>query len=170
MATALQCADAAQAVPWSGAVLQRGACSVDTTGVMNTMPHQGTDDPRKLREVIARTQTLAAEHAVASVVVGFAAREGSLLFPDFLAYLESELRVEDQIFRLTRERALLILRDVEVQQAESVVERLRANFEREFPSPRGVEVAIRYLAVPPGSVSISVKSVLPAVFGVVEPD
>jgi hypothetical protein len=138
---------------------------------MNTMPNQGSDDPRKLREVIARTRTLAAEHAVASVVVGFAAREGSLLFPDFLAYLESELRVEDQIFRLTRERALLILRDVGVEQAESVVERLRGNFEREFPSSRGVDATIRYLAVAPGSVSISVKSVLPAVFGgVVEAD
>lgn len=138
---------------------------------MNTMPHHGSDDPRKLRDVIARTQMLAAEHAVASVVVGFAAREGSLLFPDFLAYLESELRVEDQIFRLTRERALLVLRDVLVEQARSVVERLRANFEREFPSPRGVEVSIRYLAVTPGPVSISVKSVLPAVFGdAVAPD
>jgi hypothetical protein len=171
METALQCARAEQGVTSLGALLQHGACSVDKTGVMNTMPHQGSDDPRKLREVIARTQTLAAEHAVASVVVGFAAREGSLLFPDFLAYLESELRVEDQIFRLTRERALLVLRDVEVQQAESVVERLRANFEREFPSSRGVDVKIRYLAVSPGPVSISVKSVLPAIFGgTVEPD
>ena len=76
MATALQCAGAEQVVPSPHALLQRGACSVDTTGVMNTMPHQGSDDPRKLREVLARTQTLAAEHAVASVVVGGTALAG----------------------------------------------------------------------------------------------
>jgi GGDEF domain-containing protein len=129
------------------------------------MTHRGTDDPRKLREVLARTQALAAEHAVASVVVGFATREGNLLFPDFLSFLESELRVEDQIFRLTRERALLILRDVAVEQARSVVERLREAFEREFPSRAGLDVEIRYLEVPPGTASISVKQVLPAIFG-----
>jgi len=58
--------------------------------------------------VLARTQSLATLHDVPSVVVGFAASEGNLLFPEFLAFLESELRVEDQIFRLTsRARAAL---------------------------------------------------------------
>jgi hypothetical protein len=129
------------------------------------MTQQGSDDPRKLREVLARTQALAAEHDVASVVVGFATAEGQLLFPDFLAFLESELRVEDQIFRLTRERALLILRDVRAAQAESVVERLREAFGREFPSPDPLAVEIRYLEIRPGTEAISVKQVLPAVFG-----
>jgi hypothetical protein len=128
------------------------------------MTQHGIDDPRKLREVLARTETLASEHDVASVVVGFAAREGSLLFPDFLAFLGSELRVEDQIFRLTRERALLILRDVDVAQARAVIERLEAAFEREFPSIEVLTVEIRYLAVPPGKQELSVKSVLPAIF------
>ncbi|RIL05106.1 MAG: hypothetical protein DCC71_11515 [Proteobacteria bacterium] len=128
------------------------------------MSHSGADDPRKLRDVLARTQTLAAQHDVASVVVGFGAREGDLLFPDFVSFLESELRVEDQIFRLTRERALLFLRDVDEAQARSVVERLRAAFEREFPGRAGFVVDIRYFAIAPGSASISVKQVLPAVF------
>lgn len=128
------------------------------------MTQNGIDDPRKLREVLARTEALASEHEVASVVVGFAAREGNLLFPDFLAFLGSELRVEDQIFRLTRERALLILRDVDVAQASAVIERLRAAFEREFPSMDVLAVEIRYLAVSPGPVELSVKHVLPAVF------
>lgn len=135
---------------------------------MSVMPIS-SDDPRKLREVLARTQLLAAEHDVRSVVVGFAAREGSLLFPDFLAFLESELRVEDQIFRLTRERALLFLRDVGTEQARAVVERLRESFEREFPSPEPMRIAIRYLEVPPGSRELSVKRVLPAVFGAPTP-
>ena len=134
------------------------------------MSQQGADDPRKLRDVLARTQTLAARHDVASVVVGFGAREGDRLFPDFVTFLESELRVEDQIFRLTRERALLILRDVDADQARSVVERLRDAFDREFPGRDGVAVEIRYFAVPAGSAPLSVKQVLPAVFAEVETD
>jgi hypothetical protein len=129
------------------------------------MAQHALDDPRKLRDVLARTEELASEHDVASVVVGFAAPEGNLLFPDFLVFLESELRVEDCIFRLTRERGLLILRDVDAAQAQSVVERLRAAFEREFPSMDGLGVEIRYLEVRPGRVELSVKHVLPAVFG-----
>jgi hypothetical protein len=132
---------------------------------VNTIMDHGIDDPRKLRDVLARTEELAAEHDVASVVVGFAAREGNLLFPDFLRFLQSELRVEDRIFRLTRERALSILRDVDAGQAQAVVERLRATFEREFPATDALDVEIRYLEVRPGPVELSVKQVLPAIFG-----
>jgi GGDEF domain-containing protein len=102
---------------------------------------------------------------VASVVVGFAVAEGNLLFPDFLVFLESELRVEDRIFRLTRERALLILRDLDSLAAQSVVERLRLAFEREFPATDALGVEIRYLEVRPGPTDLSVKHVLQAVFG-----
>jgi hypothetical protein len=150
--------------------LQQGRRLADVRCVNTIMTHHGIDDPRKLRDVLARTETLAAEHDVASVVVGFAAREGSLLFPDFLTFLGAELRVEDQIFRLTRERALLILRDVDAEQARSVIERLRTAFEREFPSIEVLAVEIRYLAVPPGRHELSVKSVLPAIFGGAELD
>jgi hypothetical protein len=153
--------DAAAAVMLA---LQEERGPADPAVVNTIMPHD-IDDPRKLRDVLARTEELAAEHDVASVVVGFAAREGDLLFPDFLVFLESELRVEDRIFRLTRERALLILRDVDAAQAQSVVERLRAAFEHEFPSMAGLGVEIRYLEVRPGPTDLSVKHVLPAVFG-----
>ena len=129
------------------------------------MTRQDADDPRKLRDILARTQTLATLHEVPSVVVGFASTEGNLLFPEFLAYLESELRVEDQIFRLTRERALLVLRDVDREQAATVVERLRASFEQEFPSIDPMRVEIRYFEVPPGRAELSVKTVLPIVLG-----
>ena len=129
------------------------------------MTRQNADDPRKLREVLARTQLLATQHDVPSVVVGVAANDGSLLFPEFVAFLESELRVEDQIFRLTRERAMLFLRDVDHDQAVSVVERLRASFEQEFPSIEPMRVTIRYFEVPPGRAELSVKQVLPSVFG-----
>jgi hypothetical protein len=145
--------------------LQSPRRPADTSSVDTSMAQHGIDDPRKLREVLARTETLAAQHDVASVVVGFASSEGNLLFPEFLAFLGSELRVEDQIFRLTRERALLILRDVDAAQAQSVVERLRAAFEREFPATDVLDVEIRYLEVPPGPTELSVKHVLPAIFG-----
>jgi hypothetical protein len=140
--------------------LQQGRRLADVRCVNTIMTHHGIDDPRKLRDVLARTETLAAEHDVASVVVGFAAREGSLLFPDFLTFLGAELRVEDQ----------LILRDVDAEQARSVIERLRTAFEREFPSIEVLAVEIRYLAVPPGRHELSVKSVLPAIFGGAELD
>jgi hypothetical protein len=133
--------------------------------VNTIMTQHGIDDPRRLRDVLARTEELASEHDVASVVVGFAVEEGNLVFPDFLVFLESELRVEDRIFRLTRERALLILRDLDAAQAQSVIERLRAAFDREFPSRDGLAVEIRYLEVRPGPTELSVKQVLPAVFG-----
>jgi hypothetical protein len=145
--------------------LQVAPRPADRTHVNTPMTiSRGIDDPRKLRDVLARTEALAAEHDVASVVVGFAARESSLLFPEFLAFLGSELRVEDQIFRLTRERALLVLRDVDAAAAQSVVERLRAAFDREFPATDVLDVEIRYLAVPPGPADLSVKQVLPAIF------
>lgn len=151
--------------------LQSAPRPADPSTVNTHMTQHGIDDPRKLREVLARTESLASEHDVASVVVGFASPEGNLLFPDFLSFLGSELRVEDQIFRLTRERALLILRDVDAAQAQSVVERLRAAFEREFPATDVLTVEIRYLEVAPGRAELSVKHVLPAIFGgEVEPD
>jgi hypothetical protein len=146
------------------ASLKAGSRFGDTLTV-TLMTRQNADDPRKLRDVLARTQSLATLHDVPSVVVGFASVEGDLLFPEFLAFLESELRVEDQIFRLTRERALLFLRDVDRTQAASVVERLRDSFEREFPSVEPMRVEIRYFEVPPGRAELSVKTVLPVVLG-----
>jgi GGDEF domain-containing protein len=122
------------------------------------------DDPRLLRDMLARARALASQHAVPSVLVGFAAREGDALFPDFVAYVESELRVEDAIFRLTRERALLFLADVGGEQARAVVERLLGGFEREFPAREILGVQVRYLEVAPGGAELLVKQVLPAVF------
>ena len=70
--------------------------------VQSQMTGDRNDDPRKLTRMIARVSDLAESHSVSSVVVGIAAPEGDLLFPEYLNYLESALRVEDQIFRMTR--------------------------------------------------------------------
>lgn len=137
-----------------------------------------SDDPLRLREVLARTAMLASEHRVPSVIVGFAAGEGDRLFPDFVAFVESELRVEDSVFRLTRDRALLFLTDVEPEQSRAIVERLIAGFRREFPTAAHAQGAddlgwprlrVRYYEVPRGTLDLTVKQVLPAIFAPATP-
>jgi len=129
------------------------------------MTRDRNDDPRKLSAMIARVSDLAATHAVSSVVVGVAAEEGDLLFPDYLAYLESALRVEDQIFRMTRERAVLYLADVNAAAAAEVLVRIFADFCEEFPTMEAPEFEQRMIEVKPGIGELSVKDVLTSVFG-----
>ena len=126
------------------------------------------DDPRKLTQMISRVSDLAEAHAVCSVVVGVAAKEGDLLFPDYLAYLESALRVEDQIFRMTRERAVLYLSDVDATKAAEVLVRIFSQFCDEFPTAEAPEFEQRMLEVRPGLGPLSVKDVLTSVFGAKE--
>ena len=77
----------------TGSSLQSFALGVDTEIVMvqAQMTRDMNDDPRKLSQMIARVSELAVDHAVCSVVVGVAAEEGDLLFPDYLSYLELSL-------------------------------------------------------------------------------
>lgn len=123
------------------------------------------DDPRKLTRMIARVSDLAESHAVSSVVVGIAAPEGDLLFPEYINYLESALRVEDQIFRMTRERAVLYLADADATCAAEVLVRILREFSDEFPSADAPEFEQRMLEVRPGLGPLSVKDVLTSVFG-----
>lgn len=133
--------------------------------VQAQMTREMNDDPRKLSQMIARVSELADSHAVSSVVVGVAAEEGDLLFPDYLAYLESALRVEDQIFRMTRERAVLYLSDVDATRAAEVLVRIFGEFCEEFPTAEAPEFEQRMLQVTPGIGPLSVKDVLTSVFG-----
>jgi hypothetical protein len=123
------------------------------------------DDPRKLTQMVARISELAETHRVCSVIVGVAAKEGDLLFPDYLAYLESALRVEDQIFRMTRERAVLYLSDVDATCAAEVLVRIFGEFCDEFPTSEAPEFEQRMLEITPGIGPLSVKDVLTSVFG-----
>jgi len=129
------------------------------------MTRNGNDDPRKLTAMISRVSDLAETHSVSSVVVGIAAEEGDLLFPDYLAYVESALRVEDQIFRMTRERAVLYLADVDATCAAEVLVRIFGEFCEEFPSSEPPDFEQRMLEVKPGVGPISVRDVLTSVFG-----
>lgn len=130
-----------------------------------TMTRERNDDPRKLSTMIARVSDLATNHSVSSVVVGVAAEEGDLFFPDYIDYLVASLRVEDQIFRMTRERALLYLSDVDATCAAEVLVRIYSEFCKEFPAAQQPEFQQRMLEVRPGAAPLSVRDVLTAVFG-----
>jgi hypothetical protein len=129
------------------------------------MTHLRHDDPRRLTAMITRVSDLAANHAVCSVVVGVAAEEGDLFFPDYIDYLVSALRVEDQIFRMTRERALLYLSDVDATCAAEVLVRIYSEFCKEFPAADEPEFEQRMLEIRPGTGPLSVREVLTSVFG-----
>jgi hypothetical protein len=137
---------------------------------MSLMPAPTTrlapGDPRRLRELFARTGSLAAEHAIPSVIVGLAGREGDLLVPELIEYIESALRMEDAIFRMTRERAVLFVSDVDRARAEQIVTRLVRDFRERFPSVDEPGVELGFYEVRAGAREISAKEVLPAVFGV----
>jgi len=122
------------------------------------------DDPRKLREMLDKAASLAVDHSLRSVVVGLAAEEGDLLFPELVAYVESALRMDDAIFRMTRERAVLLLSDVDREGAEEVVGRLCSGFNDRFARLREPEVGFSFFEIAPNEGEISVKRILPMLF------
>lgn len=121
-------------------------------------------DPRRLRALMDRAFFLIREHQVGSAFIGVAGPEGDLLVPEFISYLESALRVEDGVFVLTRERAVLLLTDVTAESAQQVVERLREDFSSRFPSAHDLEVWIRYVEVSADSERPTAKVILPVLF------
>jgi hypothetical protein len=121
-------------------------------------------DPLRLRELLGRAENLAAQHALSSVVVGLAGTEGDLIFPEIVDYVESALRVDDAIFRLTRERAVLVLADVDRARAEEIVERLLSGFSERFAQTAEPRIALGYFEVTPQHRHLTVKEVLPTVF------
>jgi len=122
------------------------------------------DDPRKLREMLDKAASLAVDHSLRSVVVGLAAEEGDLLFPELVAYVESALRMDDAIFRMTRERAVLLLSDVDREGAEEIVGRLCSGFNDRFARLREPEVGFSFFEIAPNEGEISVKRILPMLF------
>jgi len=128
-------------------------------------PEEGAArDPRLLRDLLERSCALSRQHQVPTVVVGMAGPEGELLLPDLFRFLEGSLRVEDAIFRLTRERAVLFLADVDEAGARRVVDRLVRGFEEHFPSARPPDLQLGFYEVPPSCGELRLKDVLPVVF------
>ncbi len=125
---------------------------------------QDRGDPRHLRALFERASQLSREHRLPSVFVGVAGPEGDLLVRDFLDFVEAELRVEDLVFRLLRERAVLWLADAELEAANSVMSRLYDDFAARFPTTLGLRIERGSHRVEPGSVPTA-KDVLPLLFG-----
>ena len=121
-------------------------------------------DPRHLRVLFERASQLSREHRLPSVFVGVAGPEGDLLVRDFLDFVEAELRVEDVVFRLLRERAVLWLADLDLAGANGVLTRLHDDFAARFPTTVGLRVEFGLHRVEPGSVPTA-KDVLPLLFG-----
>jgi hypothetical protein len=121
-------------------------------------------DPRRLRELMDRAGTLAREHGLRSVIVGLSGDEGDAVFPEVVDYIESALRVDDSVFRMTRERAVLLLTDVDGTQASAILERLLGEYRERVPQLAEPAVGVGLFEVGPDTGEVSVKRVLPNLF------
>lgn len=121
------------------------------------------DDPRQLRLLFERAAWVSRVLKLPSVFVGIAADEGDLLARDFLDFLEAELRVEDRMFRMLRERAVLLLTDTDVLAARRILERIASEFSARFAPRTELPFQYGYFGVMPGQTP-TVKDVLPMLF------
>ena len=133
---------------------------------MVAMPLNPTrnDDPRKLRDLLQRVASLAGEHRLTSVVVGMSGLESDLLFPEIVDFVGSALRVDDTIFRMTRNRAVFFLADADETQASEIMQRVLSGFHERFATTQKSVVSLTYFEVTPETNDVSVKQVLPALF------
>lgn len=122
------------------------------------------DDPRKLTTLLARVAELAHAHSVGSVIVGMAAPQGDLSATEFVDFLSSALRVEDGIFRMTRERAVIHLADADLDKGRSIFNRILEDFVEEFPSSKEPQIQVNFLEIAPGTAEIRTKDVLTEIF------
>jgi hypothetical protein len=143
---------------------KRAAAFVDTSRMaMADLSAIPKDDPRQLRVLFERAAFCSRVHRVPSVFVGVAGDEGDLLARDFLDFVESELRVEDAIFRMLRERAVLLMTDIEERTARKVMERLVGEFAARFGPSGELSFGFGYYPVAAGRTP-TVKDVLPELF------
>jgi len=135
-----------------------------SAGAESKREQMARTDPRRLRELMDRMVGLAESHDVGSVVVGVAGRDGDLRIPEFMDYVESALRMEDAIFRMTRERSVLFLADADTDRARDIVERLLDSFSEQTASPKPPDVILGFSAVAPGASAPQLRDVLLDVF------
>jgi len=74
--------------------------------------------------------------------------------------------MDDTILRLTRERVVMMLTDVDREGAEQIVRRLLAEFRERFAALEDPPISLGFFEVAPGTSYLTVKQVLPTVFGV----
>jgi hypothetical protein len=144
--------------------VKRAGAFVDTRRMAMALPSSiPKDDPRQLRVLFERAALCSRAHKVPCVFIGVAGEEGDLLARDFLDFVESELRVEDAIFRMLRERAVLLMTDIDEATARRVMERLRSEFAARFAPSTDLAFGFGYFHVGPGKTP-TVKDVLPVLF------
>ncbi len=98
------------------------------------------------------------------ILVGLAANEGDLLFPEIVNFIESALRVDDGIFRMTRERAVLFLADVDRASAEEIVRRNLTGFRERFATASEPAISLGFFEMTSHSQEATMKDVLPKLF------
>ncbi|HJO22123.1 MAG: hypothetical protein GY772_13105 [bacterium] len=147
-------------------MLQKRVRTADHKIIMNTMTtiSGGNDDPRKLRDMLGRAASLASAHSLKSVVVGITAPESDLVFPQVIDFIESALRVEDVVFRMTRDRAVVFLADVDSAQAKKILDRVLADFCVHVAVSETPGLNFGFYEVSPGIQELRVKEVLPEIF------
>jgi hypothetical protein len=146
--------------------LQARSRFVDIPGIMLAMPlnEPQSDDPRKLRALLDKVVNLADDHSLTSVLVGMSASEGDLIFPEVVDFVGSALRIDDAIFRMTRNRAVLFLADADRERAQEIVERVIHAFAEQFATSESPRVGISYFEVAPGKEGLTLKTILPLLF------
>ena len=92
------------------------------------------------------------------------ASRGDLLFPELVDFVESALRVDDTIFRMTRDRAVMVLSDVDECRAREIIDRLLNDFRERFTPVQDPELRLGFYEIPSGTTELTVKQVLPTLF------
>jgi hypothetical protein len=133
---------------------------------MTAMPlnEPQNDDPRKLRALLDKVVNLADDHRLTSVLVGMSGPDGDLIFPEMVDFVGSALRIDDAIFRMTRNRAVLFLADADRERAVEIMERVLEAFSEQFATTETPDVGISYFEVAPGKDGLTLKTILPHLF------
>ena len=139
---------------------------VDNADEMTAIPLHTprNDDPLVMRELLQRAAGMVERHSISCMMVGLAANEGDLLFPEVVDFIESALRVDDAIYRMTRERAVLFLTDVERVAAEEIVGRNLLGFRERFATASELAISLGFFEMGPRTLEATVKDVLPQLF------
>jgi len=133
---------------------------------MSAIPLHKTqnDDPLQMRELLHKAATLSEQHDLTCIMVGMAANEGDLLFPEIVNYIESALRVDDAVIRMTRERVVLFLADVDRDGAEEIVRRNLVGFSEVFATKSEPAISLGFFELNSRTQEATMKDVLPQIF------
>jgi GGDEF domain-containing protein len=87
-----------------------------------------------------------------------------LIFPEVVDFVGSALRIDDAIFRMTRNRAVLFLADADRERAEEIMVRVIDAFTEQYATVERPAVGISYFEVAPGTQDVTLKAILPRLF------